>query len=122
MDSVITMELRSGGRLLQAFDVRRDVYEFLVSDAEHDLKLTFRQNMLTGTQARYQYLPLVLLRARIPPEEPWAATDRLIEEAKSRAREGTDSLLLGPRTDDRHKKNETTQAVKREVGAASSHY
>ncbi|OAQ97150.1 hypothetical protein LLEC1_00751 [Akanthomyces lecanii] len=133
------MAPRFGDQILQVFDVPPDAYEFLISILENrtaspdDLKLIFDESLAAGAETWYHELHHALQRSsstRSPSaaecgnssEEPWAATDRLIETAKSLAREAASGLLLGPWAVERQRGDKIAKVSKRTADAASSYY
>ncbi|KAM3566261.1 hypothetical protein ARSEF4850_000769 [Beauveria asiatica] len=134
------MEPRFGDQILAVFDVPVDAYEFLVGVLEdraaspHDLKLIFDQSLMAGAESWYIQLeharhlgsnteiPPAAVRSGEPSEEPWASTDRLIEQANSLARKAASIPLPRFGALERQKNNEARKFAKRKLDATSSHY
>ncbi|KAJ6787888.1 hypothetical protein PWT90_07818 [Aphanocladium album] len=133
------MAPRFGDQLLQVFDVPAEAYDFLVSVLDdkaappYDLKLIFDQSLIAGAESWYHQLDRdwdldSSSQALSTPkqddaqvEDPWAATDRLIQHAQSLANEAAVSLLPCSQSKKKHRDKATAKA-KRQADAASSHY
>ncbi|TQV97185.1 pre-mRNA splicing factor [Cordyceps javanica] len=138
------MTSRFGDQILQVFDVPADAYEFLVgllddrAASPSDLKVLFDLSLMAGTDAWFQHVdhawhlgdniqppPFTKASGRptdSKPEPPWETTDRLIEQAKSLAKEAFDDVLLGSRINESQSRTTVTKAAKRKADATSSHY
>ncbi|KAJ3477074.1 hypothetical protein NLG97_g8937 [Lecanicillium saksenae] len=133
------MAPRFGEQILQVFDVPADAHDFLAGILDdraappRDLKVIFDQSLIAGVECWYHQLERdwdLVGGFQAPPtdtnddassEQPWAATDRLIQQAESLANEAAVSSLLCSKPK-KQKQGKAIARAKRQADAASSHY